>query len=87
MATISWAAILSSTKHGLLVRVVVGDDRAAVVAVAGLAVAGAGDGRAAVVVAVAVVAEAGTVTAVIAAAGAAEIVAGSCTIHLKNLKY
>jgi hypothetical protein len=81
---ISWVAILSSTKHGLLVRVEVAeaDDPAAVVAVAGLA--GAEDGQA-VVVAVAAGVEAGTVTAVIAVAEAAETVAGNLTAHFRNL--
>jgi hypothetical protein len=83
---ISWAAILSSTKRGLLVRVAgVGeeDDRAGVVAEAALAVA-AEDDRAGVA-AEAAGAEAGTVTAVIAAVEAAETAAGNRAINLRNL--
>jgi hypothetical protein len=77
MATISWAATLSSTKPGLREKVEAGaegEDPAVVAAVE----AGAEDeDPAAAAVAVVVVAEAGTVTAVIAAAEAAETAAGN----------
>jgi hypothetical protein len=87
MATTLWAAILSSTKPGLLVRVVAvaaEDDRAAAVAVADTAVAGAEDVGVVVGVAAVVAEAAGIATAEIAVAEAT--VAGKSPKHLRLAK-